>query len=189
MAALCLSCAGIFVFSVRKMLLGPGVCPLCASAVLLLTVWFAAGCGSGSAEPAPPIPVAVPADFSLVLSTNSVLVAQGSTSSAVTISVNAQHSFDGSVQVSLSGFPRGVIAYPASPFEIAAGASIPVLFGVTPQAAAGIFSVSAQGTSGALSHSATLGLTVQASAAANLSRTAYIRNDAVPGMEDPPNEA
>ena len=64
MAALCLSCAGIFVFSVRKMLLGPGVCPLCASAVLLLTVRFAAGCGGGSAEPAAPIPVAVPADFS-----------------------------------------------------------------------------------------------------------------------------
>ena len=53
--------------------------------------------------------------------------------------MNAQHSFDGSVQVSLSGLPGGVIAYPASPFEIAAGASIPVLFGVTPQAAAGNF--------------------------------------------------
>jgi hypothetical protein len=82
-----------------------------------------------------------------------------------------------------------VRTYPASPFSIAAGAAIPVVFGVTTQASSGNLTINAQGTSGALSHSASLELTVQASAAANLPRTAYVRTDSIPAMDDPPNEA
>ncbi len=88
---------------------------------------------------------------------------QGSTSGPVSIAVNGEDGFTGSVLVSLAGLPAGVVSNPASPFSVAAGASVSVFFGVTPGAATGNFTVTAQGASGSLSHSATLAITVQSS--------------------------
>jgi hypothetical protein len=64
------------------------------------------------------------ADFTLSLSSNSVSITQGATSTAVNVSVNPLNGFSGSVQVTLNALPAGVTSHPASPFNIA-GASPP----------------------------------------------------------------
>lgn len=143
---------------------------------MLLLASACIGCGGGSSftQPPPPVP-----DFSLDLSTNSISVSQGGTSSAVNVSINPSNGFTGNVQVTLSGLPAGVTSNPASPFDVVAGASISVVFGAASSAATGSFTISAQGSSGALSHSQALALTVQAGAVPMLPRTAYVRTDSV----------
>lgn len=149
----------------------------CVPVLEMLVLAFAcAGCGGGSSTTQPPPP---PPDFSLNLSTNTISVSQGGTSSAVNVSINPSNGFAGNVQVTLSGFPAGVTSNPASPFDVAAGASTPVVFGAATNTATGNFTISAQGSSGALSHSQTLALTVQAGVASMLPRTNYIRTDSV----------
>jgi hypothetical protein len=73
----------------------------------ILVIWlavalaFSAGCGGGGqsfVQPPPPVP-----DFTISFSAPSVSVAQGSTSSAVTLSVVPKNGFSGQVQVSMSG--------------------------------------------------------------------------------------
>ena len=144
-----------------------------------------AGCGGGSSftQPPPPMP-----DFSLGLSANSVSVQQGGTSSALNVSVTPSSGFTGNVQVTLSGLPSGVTSNPASPFSIAAGATTVVVFGASLSTATGNFTVSAQGTSGTLSHSQTLTLTVQSGVASNLPRTSYARTDSVLTADSPLGE-
>jgi hypothetical protein len=66
--------------------------------------------------------------------------------------------------------------------------SAPVLFSAAPNASTGSSTISAQGTSGSLSHPASLALTIQAGVAANLLRTTYSRTDSVPAMDDPSGE-
>src|SRR3984893_11012317 len=150
-----------------------------------------AGCGSGgggsSANVQPP-PTLSP-DFAITLSSTSLSISQGATSAPITISVAVQNGFTGKVQVSLTGTPNGVVSNPASPFTIAAGANTAVVLGATPNAATGNFTITAQGISGSSSHSATLALSVQASAAALLPRTTYARTEAVAKLDDPPGEA
>src|SRR5213082_993437 len=114
---------------------------------------------------------------------------QGGTSSAVSVSVSPSNGFTGSVQVMLSGLPVGVTSNQASPFDVAAEANLPVVFGAASNAAPGNFTVSAQGSSGALSHSQTLALTVQTGVASTLARTNYIRTDAVLAADAPFGES
>jgi len=141
--------------------------------VLLLTVGCA-GCGDGSASfSQPPPPPA--ADFSLGFSTTSVSILQGATSPAINITVNGLNGFTGTVQITLSAFPAGVTSNPASPFAVAAGATVPILIGAAANAATGNFTVFAQGTSGGLSHGTNLALTIQTAAGSTLSRMAYAR--------------
>lgn len=143
---------------------------------VLLFASACAGCGGGLSvtQPPPPVP-----DFSLNLSTNSISVSQGGSSSAVTVSVNPSNGFAGNVQVALSGLPTGVTSNPPSPFDVAPGGSISLVFGAATNTAKGNFTVSAQANSGTLSHLQTLGLTVQASVASMLPRTSYIRTDSI----------
>ena len=151
----------------------------------LLLAAACVGCGGGPTITQPPPPVA---DFSLTLSSNSVTVPQGGTSAAITAMVNPSNGFSGSVQVALSGVPTGVTVNPASPFPVAAGTGVSIVFGATASAATGNFTISAQGSSGSLSHSANLALTVQAAVAANLPRTSYARTDGTSVTDDPPGE-
>jgi hypothetical protein len=149
---------------------------------LLLLSAALAGCGGGTATIATPPPVA---DFSISLSASSLSVAQGSTSSTRNLSINPVSGFAGSVQVTLGVLPAGVTSNPASPFAVAAGATAPIAFGATSNAATGNFSVSAQGVSGGLSHSVNLTLTVQSVVASPLSRTTYERTDSTSAADDP----
>jgi hypothetical protein len=88
----------------------------------------------------------------------------------------------------LSGVPNGVVSNPASPFNIASGTNTAVVFGAAPTASTGNFTITAQGTSGSLSHSATFSLAIQAAPVALLPRTVYARTDAVAALDDPPGE-
>ena len=124
-----------------------------------------------------------------MLSVSSLSISQGSTSAPVTVSVTSQNGFTDEVHVTLMGAPSGVLSNPASPFTIASGASTPVVLGALPNAASGNFTITAQGVSGSLSHSATLALVVQAFAGPPLPRSTYVRTDAVPAFDDPSGEA
>src|SRR5262249_39363977 len=143
---------------------------------LAVMLCLSAGCGGGNtSSPSPPPPPT--ADFAISLSPSTLTVPQGATSSGIRVTVTAQNGFSGTVQVTLNGIPAGVAASPAGPFPLAAGASTTVLFSASSTAPTGNFSISAQGASGGLLHSAELTLTVQASATSGLPRTSFIRTD------------
>lgn len=162
--------------------------PLKQGRPLLLGIAFScAACGGGpTANIQPPPP---PADFSISVSASSVSLTQGATSSPVSISVTPENGFSGSVQVSLSGAPAGVTSNPTSPFSVNSGASVPVIFAAAGNAATGTFSVSVQGISGALSHSAGMTLSIQQGVTAVLPRTTFFRTDALAAQDNPPGES
>ncbi len=155
------------------------------SAVLLLLAAACCGCGGGSTGfVQPPTP-----DFLLGFSPGSLSVSQGTSSSAVNVMVTAENGFSGSVQVTLSGIPAGVTSNPASPFTVAAGAQMPVIFGVAASATTGNIAISAQGTSGALSHAAPpLTLDILAAVGPAVARTTYARTDATAALDNPAGE-
>lgn len=146
------------------------------SLLFLLVAGACVGCGGGGAESSGTSPLP-PLDFSLALSANSISVQQGGTSPALSVSINPINGFTGNVQITLSALPAGVTSNPASPFDVAAGESTSVIFGADSNAAAGNFMISAQGTSGALSHSSNLTLIVQIGVGSTLPRTSYARTD------------
>jgi hypothetical protein len=153
------------------------------AAVLLSFAWLCASCGGGSSsviQPPPPAP-----DFSLALSSNSISIAQGAASPAVSVSVNPVSGFSGAVQIALNALPTGVSSNPASPFSVAAGSSISVVFGASANAATGNFAISVQGTSGTLAHSASLAVAIQSAVNPALPRTAYARTDSTSASDDP----
>src|SRR5215469_11950771 len=126
----------------------------------LISIFIAAcggGGGTGGVRPSPPAP-----DFSIGLSAESLSISQGATSAPVTFSISAENGFTSDVNVSLAGLPSGVVLNPSSPFSIAAGQSVSVLFVAGPNASTGQFILSVQGTSGPLSHSKTFSLSIQA---------------------------
>src|SRR6266702_1686518 len=122
----------------------------------LLTIAFTLiGCGGGAPLP-PPVP-----DFRKSVSPSSVSTQVGTLTSPVTISVNAQNGFNGSVSIALQGIPQGVTASPSS-FSLAAGASQSVTFSVPDSATVGTSSITVLGTGGTHSHSTQLALTADA---------------------------
>lgn len=154
--------------------------------VLGVLLIFAEGCGGGGGggtQTPPPQP-----DFSITLSASAISLSQGNSSAPLTVRVSGLNGFSGSVRIVLSGIPSGVTSAPASPFSVAAGQTAAVIFGAAPAAATGGFNLTAQGTSGALSHSAPLFLTIQSGMASNLSRSNFIPNDSVAAIDVPPGE-
>jgi hypothetical protein len=101
-----------------------------------------------------------PKDFSIVLSPATITADAGSSNSSVAISIAAQNGFSDSVTVSLFGLPAGTTTIPAFPFSVAAGNSQTVTFSIPATVPPGNFSPTVSGTSGALTHSASLPLTV-----------------------------
>jgi len=154
---------------------------------LFAALAFCAGCGGGAQSFVQPPPPPAP-DFSISFSSPSVTVAQGSTSKAVTVSVNPTNGFSGQVQVSVGGLPAGVTSNPASPFTVSVGNGVSLLFSASSSAAAGSINLTATASSGTLTHTTPLGLTVQASAASALSRSNYVRTDSVAAFDAPAGE-
>jgi hypothetical protein len=114
------------------------------------------GCGGA------PTPVPSPAakDFSIALSPATITAIAGGSQSTFAVSTTAQNGFANAVMVTLSGLPAGATASPASPFSVPAGGSQTVTLSIPPTVSAGNFTLTASGTSAALTHSATLALTV-----------------------------
>jgi hypothetical protein len=157
--------------------------PALGLAIPVCTAGRGGGGGGGGIQPPPPQP-----DFTISLSSSSVSLLQGGTSSPVTVSVTSENGFSGNVQITLAGMPSGIISSPARPFSVVAGQNTAVVFGAAFNASTGQFSVTAQGTSGSLSHSSDLSLSIEAGSAQNLPRSNYVRNDSVLLLDSPAGE-
>jgi hypothetical protein len=143
-----------------------------------------AGCGGGGGIQPPP---AQP-DFSFALSSSSVSLPQGGTSSPLTVSVTPENGFSGTVQVTLNSLPAGITSNPASPFTVSSSQNTALVFGAASSTSTGQFSVIAQATSGSLSHSANLSLSIQAGSTQTFPRSTYAPNGSVILLDRPVGE-
>jgi hypothetical protein len=133
---------------------------------VLILCTFLATCGGGSStsiEPPPP-----PPDFFLTVTPISVSISPGS-SANVQVLVQGLHGFSGSVSVNVSGLPTGVTTTPSSPFTLTLNVQQTVTIAVPLTVTSGNYTLTFQGTSGTLSHSATLLLAVEPLASFSLS--------------------
>ncbi|HSC44278.1 MAG TPA: IPT/TIG domain-containing protein [Candidatus Acidoferrum sp.] len=73
---------------------------------------------------------------------------------------------------------------PASPFTVQSGSSATLFIAAATTAATGNAAIAAQGTSGALSHGATLDVTVQTGPNSAATRTTYTRTDSIAELDD-----
>lgn len=87
-----------------------------------------------------------------------------------------------------SRLPNGVTTNPASPFSVSPGQPVAVLFGADSGAATGQFAASAQATSGALSHTASLSLAIQPDTLLNVPKSSFVRTDSVSAIDAPSSE-
>ncbi len=125
----------------------------------------------------PPPPPAQP-DFSLAVSPQSLTLTSGATGQAVQLTATALHGFTGAATVALSGLPTGVTANPAS-LSLAPGVAQSVTLTAANSAATGNANVVFTATSGSLTHSVTLPLTVAAPSGVNV--TTYHNDNARDG--------
>ena len=99
-------------------------------------------------------------NFSIALSPSAITTNAGMSNSSVTVSILGENGFSGSVALALSGLPAGVTTSPASPFNVAAGSSQIVTLFPSTTVPSGNYTVTATGTSGTLTQTALLGLTI-----------------------------
>jgi hypothetical protein len=123
--------------------------------------------------PPPPQP-----DFSLAVSPQSLSLTIGGAGQPVQLTATALNGFTGSANVALSGLPAGVTASPAS-VSVTPGTAQTVTLTAANSAQAGSANVVFTGTSGSLTHSATLALTVAAASGVNV--TTYHNDNARDG--------
>jgi hypothetical protein len=103
----------------------------------------------------PPLP-----DFSLTITPTSQTLVEGTTGTALALVATATNGFASPVVIGIAGLPAGVTASPASP-TLTPGTAQNVTLAASTTAATGAATVTFTGTAGALSHAATLALTVQ----------------------------
>lgn len=111
------------------------------------------------------------------LSSSSLTVAWAG-SGTVSVSVAASNGFTGTVSVAPSGMATGVTVTPASAQVTPGGAAASFTVSASGSATAGSSSVTFTGTSGTLTHTAQLAVTLQSPPATSaLGRTKYVRTD------------
>ena len=113
---------------------------------------LASGCGSTSPMTARP-------DFTFTTSVASITLTPGGSAQAVTLSATALNGFSGTIQVAVSGTPSGVTLSPST-LTLTPGTPLAVNLTAASSAATASATLTFQATSGTLSHSASLGLTV-----------------------------
>jgi|GEM_PF-720211 hypothetical protein len=148
---------------------------------------FWAGCGGGTAADIQPPPPREP-DFALTLSSSIVSITQGSTSPAISIGVTPKNGFTGQVDVTLGALPSGVTANPASPFSVSVGLPISLLLTASSTATTGSVNLTLAGTSGGLTHSVQLALTIQSGSTSFLPRNNFVRTNSIAVSDNPPGE-
>jgi len=109
---------------------------------------------------------APPPDYTLTVSPASATIVAGGAGLAVSVSAAGVNSFTSTVAVAITGLPAGVTANPAT-LSLAPGTAQSTTLMAALTAAAATSTVTFTGTSGSLSHSATLALTVQSAAMTN----------------------
>ena len=101
------------------------------------------------------------ADFSFSVSSSTLSVTAGGSAQPVTLTATAENGFSGTINVTVSGLPAGVTTSPAT-LTLTAGTPLTVNFTAASTAAAGSASLTFTATSGSLSHTASLKLSVNA---------------------------
>ena len=109
-------------------------------------------CGGGST----PQPVA---DFSLISTPAAFTLVAGGTTQQVSVTASPANAFTGTVSVAISGLPTGVVAQPAA-LTLTPGSVQNVALTAATTAAPGTAALTLTGTSGTLSHTATVALTI-----------------------------
>ncbi len=116
-----------------------------------------AGCGGGSGTPSQPLP-----DFSLSPSASSLSLQQLGQGVPFSVTITAMNGFSGSVSISFVNLPTGVTTVPAGPYTASPEQPLNVSFAASQSAAVGNSTITVQGTSGNLTHTTSLGLSVSA---------------------------
>lgn len=125
------------------------------SCFALITLFLVVGCGGGGFSGPPPRQ-----DFSLSADPPTLSMIVGTMSPPIVIAVAGQHGFTGEVSVAISGLPPGATSSPAAPFTVSVYGSQQVVLFIPPAVQTGSLSIQFDATSGGISHSATLTLTV-----------------------------
>ena len=120
-------------------------------------------------------------DFSLTLVPTSLTLTAGGDGQPVAVTANALNGFTGNVNVTLSGLPPGVTAKPPK-LTLTPGTAQNVTLTAHPPGLVANTTVTFTGTSGSLSHTATLQLTVSTSAAPGIDVTTYHYDNARDGL-------
>ena len=110
--------------------------------------------------------ISPPPDFTLALLPTSLSITAGATGSPVSITANPINSFTGTVAVDITGLPAGVTATPST-LTLTPGTAQTITLTAATTALAGTSTVTFMGTSGSLTHSASLALTIQAAPITN----------------------
>jgi hypothetical protein len=109
---------------------------------------------------------APPPDFTLTLAPTSLTLVAGGANALVSVMATAVNSFTGTVNVALTGLPVGVTASPAT-LSLAPGVAQNITLTPAITAVAATSTVTFTGTSGSLTHSTPLALTIQATPTTN----------------------
>jgi hypothetical protein len=131
---------------------------ICLVVTVLALAGAVVGCGGThmSSNMTTPTP-----DFTLSVSPAAAFVTGGAAGQSVSVTASALNGFAAPVMVALSGLPAGVTAKPAT-LTLSAGVAQNIAFAADATVASGSATVTLTGTSGMLSHSATLALTTTA---------------------------
>src|SRR5438105_4164205 len=128
-----------------------------AGCIGFLCLLLLGSCGGGGSMAAPP-----PAgDFTLTVSPASVSLAPGGAGQQISVNAIPANGFMGAVNVAIAGLPGGVTAQPAT-LNLTPGTAQTVTVTASASAVAGNAMVSFTGTTGALTHSATVTATISA---------------------------
>jgi 6-phosphogluconolactonase (cycloisomerase 2 family) len=114
------------------------------------------GCG-GSPSGMTTVPTA---DFALQVSAQTLFVPIGFNSSSFQISIVPTSGFTQPVSVSMTGLPQGVNTTPSAPFTISSGSSQTLVFNAPAGVTANVQQISVVATSGALTHTASVSLSI-----------------------------
>jgi hypothetical protein len=128
---------------------------------------FAIGCGSTMQTATP-----AKADFTLTASASTLTLTPGGSAQSITLTATGENGFSATVQVAIGGLPSGVTASPANP-ALTPGTPLQISFTAASSAASATVTVQFTGTSGTLSHSASLSLNIAALAGRDVTTYHY----------------
>lgn len=150
---------------------------------------FLCGCGGGSTgssptgtgtnPPAPPPPASTSPDFSLVVTPGSLTIPSGS-EGGFQIAIQPSGGFTGAVQVQIGNLPQNTTLTPSAAFPLTSSSTQQTMeIATADNMASGTYSIQITGTSGKLTHSVVLDLTIQLSKPLP-SRADFVRTDDTP---------
>jgi hypothetical protein len=109
-----------------------------------------------------------PPDFSVAATPSELSLQAGGAARQIQLTLNGINGFTSPVTVALNGVPAGITAIPSS-LSLNPGASEQIMFNAANTAKVGASTITVTGTSGTLTHSVTIALTVTAAADFTLS--------------------